>query len=223
MQSFPLCRIIRGPRDHSRSNRVCPLDHVFVDRVDFLPQILGGRCDQRSRGIDVPRNFENARPDCGEDSLDGQDNAVVEGVHRASCFRFADDPRYQGLNTARLDLDVDDGPVADEIERFGKRRNPRTVAKRELRELRRGELSDCLVRRALWMRGVNDRIVVDDDNPVTRRVHVQLDPIGSELDRALEGRERVLGMGLVRPPVSDALRDVQASTCSQAFLQVVAL
>jgi hypothetical protein len=73
------------------------------------------------------------------------------------------------------------------------------------------------------MRGVNDRIMVDDDNPVTRRVHIQLDPIGSELDRALESRERVFGMRLVRPPVSYSLRGVQASTCSQAFLQVVAL
>jgi hypothetical protein len=30
-------------------------------------------------------------------------------------------------------------------------------------------------------------------------------------------------MRLVRPPVSYSLRSVQASTCSQAFLQVVAL
>jgi hypothetical protein len=73
------------------------------------------------------------------------------------------------------------------------------------------------------MRGMNDRIMVDDDNSVTRGVHVQLDSIGTELDRALEGRERVLGMGLVRPPVSDALRGVQASTWSQTFLRVVAL
>jgi hypothetical protein len=66
-------------------------------------------------------------------------------------------------------------------------------------------------------------IVVNDDNPVTRRVHIQLNSIGTKLDGALKGRERVLGMGLVRATVSDALRRVQAATCSQAFLQVVAL
>jgi hypothetical protein len=36
---------------------------------------------------------------------------------------------------------------------------------------------------------VNHGIVVNDDNPVARRMHVQLDPIGSKLDRSLESGE----------------------------------
>jgi hypothetical protein len=71
--------------------------------------------------------------------------------------------------------------------------------------------------------GVNDGIVVNDDNPVPGRVHVQLDSIGSKLDRALESRERVLGMRLVRPPVGDPLGGAVAWTCGQVFLRVVAL
>jgi hypothetical protein len=59
---------------------------------------------------------------------------------------------------------------------------------------------------------VNDRIVVNDDNPVQRRVDVQLYPTGSQLDGAFECCERVLGMGLMRPPVSDGLGRVAAAT-----------
>lgn len=171
----------------------------------------------------MPRNLENARPDRREDRLDGPDDAVIERVHCAGRFRFADAARDQWLDIQRLDLDIHNRPGADDIERLAERRNARTVSKRELLELRCRQLGDRLVRRPLWVPGVNHGIVVNDDDPVTGRVDVQLYSIGSELDGALESRKRVLGMGLVRPSVSDALRQVQASTCSQAFLQVVAL
>lgn len=65
--------------------------------------------------------------------------------------------------------------------------------------------------------------MVNHDDPVPRRVHVQLDPIGSKLDGALECGERVLGVALVRPAVGDPLRRAEAWTCGQVFLQVVAL
>jgi hypothetical protein len=71
--------------------------------------------------------------------------------------------------------------------------------------------------------GVNDWIVVNDDDPVPRCVNVQLDSIGTELDGALERGERILGVGLVRPPVRDPLGRVVAGTCGQVFLRVVAL
>jgi hypothetical protein len=73
------------------------------------------------------------------------------------------------------------------------------------------------------MPGVNHGIVVNDDNPVACRMHVQLYSIGSELDRALEGRKRVLGMGLVSSPVRDPLGWRALLACGQAFLGVVAL
>ena len=171
----------------------------------------------------MPRNFENACPDRRKDRLDGPDDAVIERVHRASRFRFADAACNQQLDVPRFDLDIDSGPVADAIERFGERGNARPVRKGELLELRCRQLGDRLVRRSLGVPGVNDGIVVNDNNPVTGRVHIQLNSTGTKLDGALKGRERVLGMGLVRAPVSDALRRVQAATCSQAFLQVVAL
>jgi hypothetical protein len=44
-------------------------------------------------------------------------------------------------------------------------------------------------------------IVVNDHNSVARRVHVELDGIGTKLDGALEGGERVFGVRLVSPAV----------------------
>jgi hypothetical protein len=37
--------------------------------------------------------------------------------------------------------------------------------------------------------GVDHRVVVNDDNSVVRRVHIELDGVGAELDGALEGGE----------------------------------
>ena len=36
-------------------------------------------------------------------------------------------------------------------------------------------------------------VVMDDDNPVAREVHVELEAVGAEREPVLEGRERVLG------------------------------
>ncbi|HVS59851.1 MAG TPA: hypothetical protein VHE82_04050 [Gemmatimonadaceae bacterium] len=41
-------------------------------------------------------------------------------------------------------------------------------------------------------------------------MHVELYPVGSELDGMLKGGDRVLGMGLVGPPVGDPLGRVSA-------------
>jgi len=70
---------------------------------------------------------------------------------------------------------------------------------------------------------VHYRIVVNHDDPVQRRVHIELYPVRAQPDGTLECRKRVLWMGLVRAPVSDPLGRVAASTCRQAFLRVVAL
>jgi hypothetical protein len=70
---------------------------------------------------------------------------------------------------------------------------------------------------------VDDGIVVNDDDPVASRVHIQLDTIGPELDGALERWNGVLRMSLVRPTVGDTLGRIAASACGQTFLSVVAL
>jgi hypothetical protein len=54
-------------------------------------------------------------------------------------------------------------------------------------------------------------------------VYIELYPVRTQLDGTLERGQRVLGMGLVRPPVSDPLGRVVVSAWGQAFLTVVAL
>ncbi|HET6761762.1 MAG TPA: hypothetical protein VFH13_06655 [Gemmatimonadaceae bacterium] len=54
-------------------------------------------------------------------------------------------------------------------------------------------------------------------------MHVELDAICPELDGALERRDRILRVGLMRPTVGDALGWIAALSCGQAFLAVVAL
>ena len=144
-------------------------------------------------------------------------------MHGARRSGLADAARDQHLDVARLNLDVDSNPVANDIERLREGWNARPVCKRELFQLRCRQLGDRVSPRLLWMPGVNNGIVVHDDNPVACGVHVQLYSIGSELDGTLERGERVLGMRLVGSPVSDPLGRVVASTCGQAFLRVVAL
>lgn len=199
------------------------LDGLFVDRIDFLPQVFGGRGDEGCGRIDMPRNFEYTRSDGGEDCLDGSDDAVIERMNRAGGFRLADATGDQRLDAPRLDLDVDDCPVSNDLERFVERRNASTVSEREPLEVGGRQVDDRPMRWPLRMPGVHHRIVVDDNKPVMCSVDVELYAIGAELDGALERRKRVLWMGLVCPAVSDALRRIQTASCSQASLQVVAL
>jgi hypothetical protein len=95
-----------------------PLDGFCIDRVDFLPQVFSGRRDERSCWIDVTRVFENARPDRGKDGLHDLDCPVVERVYGAGCSGFPYTAHDQRLDVARLDLDVDNRPVPDDVERF---------------------------------------------------------------------------------------------------------
>jgi hypothetical protein len=49
-------------------------------------------------------------------------------------------------------------------------------------------------------------IVMNYNNAVARRMHVELDPLGAELDCAGKGRDRVFGERFVRPAVGDSER-----------------
>ena len=196
---------------------------ILVDGLYFLPQVFCERGEQRGAGIDVPRDFENARPQRRENCLHGSDDAVIEGVYSAGSLRFADAARDEQLDVPCLDLDVHDCSIAHDIERFGERRNARPVCKRELFEVCCRQLGDRFSRGSLRVPCVHYRIVVHDDDAVQRCVHIELYPARAQLDGALECGKGVLWMGLVRAPVSDPLGRVVASTCRQAFLRVVAL
>ena len=71
------------------------------------------------------------------------------------------------------------------------------------------------MRGPLWMPRVDNRIMVDDHDAVASCVHIELDAIGSELDRADKRRDRVLGMGLVRAPVGNSLGGIASAAYGQ--------
>jgi hypothetical protein len=62
-----------------------------------------------------------------------------------------------------------------------------------------------------------------DDDAIARAMHVELDCVRPELNRAEKRRDRVLGQGLMLPPVRDLLGGEGAAGRSQEFLGVVAL
>jgi len=79
-------------------------------------------------------------------------------------------------------------------------------------QLRRTEIEQS---RGGYARRCHGRIVVYNDNTVARRVHVELDRVCPELDRAKKCRYGVLRQRLVRPAVRDALRLWVSSQLSQ--------
>ena len=135
---------------------------------------------------------------------------MVERVHSTRSFGFANASGDQRLDVLRLDLDVDSRAGSNRVERFRKRWNSRPVREKELSELRGRELGDRPMRSALRTPGVDDRIVMNDDDPIHSSVHVQLNAVCTQLNCALERGYRVLGMGLVRPPVGDSLGRIAA-------------
>lgn len=144
-------------------------------------------------------------------------------MHRARSFRFTNAACYHRFDFTRLDLHVDRGAFTNCVEGLGKGRNARPISEWEAGELRRRQVGDRSMRGPLWMPGVDDRIVVNDDDSVAGRVHIELDAIGAELDRADKRSDRVLGMGLMRAPVGDLLRGLAAAACGQSSPSVVAL
>ena len=223
MQCLPLPRVVGSPRYDSRTNGVGFFDYLRVDSIDLLPQIFRGSRSKAGDWIDVPRHLEHTRSDCREDAFDYSDDAMIEGVHCTRRFRFANASSDERLNVRRFDLDIDDDSAPNRSEHFRKGGNPHSVGERELFELRRRELGDRSVRRPLRMSGVRDRVVVYNHYAVFRRVHVELDTLGPELDSALKRGYRILGMSLVRTPVGDSLWRLALWTRDQAFLPVVAL
>ena len=73
------------------------------------------------------------------------------------------------------------------------------------------------------MPGVDHRVVVNHDNPVPGRVHIELDTVGAQLNRALERSERVLRVRLVSAAVRNSFGWSTPSACGQGVLGVVAL
>src|SRR5207247_8309072 len=63
------------------------------------------------------------------------------------------------------------------------------------------------------------RVVRDDERALRIAVHVELDEVGAKLDRALEGRQGVLGALERGPAMSDHPRQVRSLCTSSASMR----
>ena len=107
-------------------------------------------------------------------------------MHCTGRLRFANASSDECLNVWGFDLDIDDDSAVNCSKHLGKRGNPHPVTERELLQIRSPEFGDGAMCRPLRMSGVHDRIVVNDHHSVASRVHVQLNALSPELDRALK-------------------------------------
>lgn len=200
LKGFPLVWIVGGPGYDSRVDGMGARHKLFIDERHLLPEILRFGSQERCHRIDVTSNLQNTSSNGGENSLHGFDNAMVESVHSARRAGLANAPHYQRLDGGRLDFDVDHRPTTNSIENFFKRGNFNAMRQWEAVDIRSGEIGDSSSRRR---RRVHDRIVVHNDDAVARSMHVELDRVSSELDRAKKCRYRILRQRLVRPAVGD--------------------
>ena len=218
-EGFPLFGVVGGPRDYARVDGVRARNEILVDERHLLPQVLRPGGHERSHRVDVTRVLEHTCPQRREDALHRPDDAVVERVHRAGGFAFANHPDDQRLDARRLDLDVDDGIGANGIEHRGERRDPDIVTEMEFPELSVRQPGDAMPSQTA---GIDDGIVVHDDGTVARGVNVEFDTFRSQLDRSQKCGDGILWQGLMRSTVGDLLWR-SLSGRAQAFSRVVAL
>ncbi len=218
VQGFPLVGIVRGPGDDSRVDGMGAHDQLFIDERHLLPEILRPSGEERSHRIDVARNFEHTCSNGWKNPLHSFDNAMVESVHSATGGGLPYAPHDQRLDVGGLDFYVNPGLITDSIENGLKRGNLNAVRQRETTQIPGGEIGYS---RSRLSPRVDDWIVVHDDDAVARGVHVQLDRVRSELDRAEKRGYRVLRERLMSPAVGDLFGRTAAARGGQEFLRVV--
>ena len=219
-QDSPVVRIVRGPRDDPGVGRVRPGDQLLIDERYFLPEILRSGRNQGRHRIDVTAADKHARPQSREDPFYGFHDTMVEGMYSAVDSRFPNAPDNERLDALGLDLHVYHRSIANRLENCVEGRDLDSLGQWKALEIGRSELGNS---RGACARRVYNRVVVDYDYSVLCAVHVQLDCVGSQVDRAKKGRNRILGKRLVCPPVRDPLRRLVPARRGQAFLGVVAL
>jgi hypothetical protein len=200
LEGFPFVRIVGGPGDDSRVDGMGARHQFFIDERHLLPEILCPGSDERCYRIYMTRYLENASSNGGENPLYGFDNAMIESVHSAPRAGFANASHYQWLDVSRLDFDINHRPITNSIENLFERGNFNAVRQWEAANLRCGEIDYSSSRRS---RRVHDRIVVHNDDAVAGGMHIELDRVGSELDRPEKSWYGILRQRLVRTSVGD--------------------
>jgi len=119
---------------------------------------------------------------------------------------FANTPDDEGLDVSCLDLYESHCSCANCVECFpqgGNRDVPAQGMRIHDTEVCVGDGDASGLRHISRM---EDRIVMNHNYSIARRMHVELDSLGAQLERALKGRNRVFGKRFVRATVRDPER-----------------
>lgn len=119
---------------------------------------------------------------------------------------FPNTPDYERLDVSPLDLDEGYRSRADRPERFDQGGNPDAGAQgMRFHDVEVG-VGDGDISGLRHTSRVEHGIVMNHNDAIARRVHIELDSLGAQLERSLEGWNRVFGQRFVRPAVGDPER-----------------
>jgi hypothetical protein len=142
-------------------------------------------------------------------------------MHCAVGRRFPDHSHDERLDVPALDLHIDSSAGRHGAENFLQCRNKHAVAEVKPSNLTRRNLGDRKLSGEWHTTGVEHGIMMNDNNSISRSVHVQLYRIRAEIERLQEGGDGILWQRVVCTAVGDALR-AAPGWWGQSGLRVVA-
>lgn len=135
---------------------------------------------------------------------------MVKCVHREPSAGMAIEARDQRrLHIGRLDLDVHGRARADPREHSVQRRDARAIRERDVLKVGPRTLGDGqrAARRRFRGPGAHHRVMMHDDDAVSRGVHVELDPVRALREGAIKRGHGVFEALARRAPMGDDLWD----------------
>jgi hypothetical protein len=146
---------------------------------------------------------------------------MIEGVHCAVGRRFPDHSHDERLDVSALYLHIDSSAGRHGAENFLQRRNKHAIAEVKLSNLARRKLGDRQLSGEWHTTGVEHGIMMNDNNSISRCVHVQLYRIRAEIECLQESGDGILRKRVMCAAVGDALR-AAPGWWGQSALRVVA-
>src|SRR3989441_1523520 len=209
--------VVHGPREDSVPPCVDRVHERGVDHLVLFPQHRGPRVLERLEGSDRIGGEQDPTRQGRPRHSQATHDPVIEAVHRAASLVGAlvecGEETAGEFRGQRLDFHEYLELRINRVQRLCQRRHGFAVGQAERLQLRGGRPGDG--------RSVDRFVVVDDEGPVERRVHVQLHGVGPPPGRGAEGGARVLVLVARRAAVGDDERLHERS--ESAFLASIQL
>lgn len=197
-----------------------PIHGGAVHDSPFGPEVGGAHSGELRAGVGDSVFGQNATAERRSQCSRLPDGRVIEAVDGASVRipGTQDDVHDVALDSMALQLDEHFGSAGHRVENRRERRNALATDGAEPIQLPRRQLGDGL---AGWSGSprcaAQMRIVMNHHDTVSRGVHVELDPVGTQLQSPEKGQQTVLGSLSRGPAVRDQrgqVRGPRQLTCS---------